>query len=275
MNFRYALQLVAVGVLLALYAYGLITLFYYWFYFHAEISAIQAVTLEIVFAILFTVFLHVVSRPVLEILPKEDTIGPDRTYVHVYVKNKRAWFLFRETAVNCVSKVKFTDRDSNTHISETKWESKPNPVLPVLSWHYQPEHVWETFQRIPAIIPDQTKLGASLIEDIPAGAKRSLDIAFKNKGESHCYAGHPATFFGPKYLEEHRLSRDYYRVRIEATSDNAYPVIAERILLNLDSDPPELQIINPKEPLVVKFCRICGRTIKITAKFCDKCGVAD
>jgi hypothetical protein len=92
MNFKYTLLNVVVGISCVLYACGLAAAFF----FHIEIQALQALLLEIIFAILFTVFLHLESRPVLQILPKDDKPGEDVTYVHVYVKNKSRWFLFRE-----------------------------------------------------------------------------------------------------------------------------------------------------------------------------------
>gem|GEM_PF-6101048 len=101
-----------------------------------DITNLESLLFSIGFAIAFAVFLHVSSRPSLEILPANDehARGHQMKYVHVIVRNKDRTFLFRQTAVNCTSDVTFTDLTTGALCGtfRTKWASRPNPVVPTI-----------------------------------------------------------------------------------------------------------------------------------------------
>ncbi len=202
-----------------------------------DITNLQSLAFSLVFAVGFAVFLHLSSKPSLEILAANDEHAPGHPikYVHVIVRNKDRRFLFRQTAVNCNSEVTFTEASSGRSFGpfRTKWASRPNPVVPTI----------DPSSHKAVLLPDETKIDQAGHEDIPSGSGRGLDIAVKIEGDTQCYAHSPENFFDPNYRPQtHRLDGTKYSVMVVVRSENKAKAQRAFMLSNIGCSASDLSL---------------------------------
>ena len=127
------------------------------------------------------------QEPKFEVVPDEDRYsGEDKRWVHLKVKNVSKPFLGGGEATNCRGEVTINGKPYFT-----KWATRPEPLrLEVVA-------VGDGKFRT-VVISDPVLYDTARNEYIPPGEEKTLDVAYRAKGDESCFVNIPENYPNPR-----------------------------------------------------------------------------